>query len=250
MNILNDTEQLFQSLKSKQQHVTDLQLDSIYASALDMARKFKACGQVSALRKLVFIMDTIELEHKVLSLGIDTFIYKDDIDYYIDNFGSEQRPIKIIELSRYDREIPDEICQVVEKTKDLFTELYVLYTDYSDTSGKRVEAEKRSTDPILFGVFMDQQNRVCVDRFYVLGDWVDPYCDLTLERFVSDMALKNREPKKQIFEPYSLDELREYLAQTKESSDGNTIFIAPDSIQLSQKKRPYKWFDKIKSWLK
>ena len=94
---------------------------------------------------------------------------------------------------------------------------------------------------------MDQQNRVCVDRFYVLGDWVDPYCDLTLERFVSDMALKNRKPKKQIFEPCSLDGLRDYLAQTKESSDGNTIFITPDSLPLRQKKS---WFDRIKSWLK
>lgn len=247
---MNATEKLFDELKSKQQHITDIQLDAIYNSALDMARKFKACGQVNALHKLLFIMDTIELEHKVLSLGINTFIYKDDIDYYIDNFGSEERPIKIIELSRYDREIPDEISEVVAKTKDLFTELYVLYTDYSDTSGKRVEAEKRSTDPILFGVFMNQQKRVCVDRFYVLGDWIDPYCDLTLERFVSDMALKNRQPKKEIFEPLNLDDLREYLANTKSPSDNNTIFITPDALELAQKKRPCKWFDRIKSWLK
>lgn len=245
---MNETEQLFNDLHQKQRHITDLQLDAIYKSALDMASKFKACGQVNALRKLVFIMDTIELEHKVLSLGVNTFIYKDDIDYYIDNFGSEQHPIKIIELSKYDREIPDEICEVVEKTKDLFTELYVLYTDYSDVSGKRVEAEKRSTDPILFGVFMDQQNRVCVDRFYVLGDWVDPYCDLTLERFVSDMAIKGRNPQKQIFEPCDINELREYLASAKESSDGNTIFISPDSLPLRQKK--VTWFDRVKSWLK
>ena len=247
---MNEVEQLFDDLKHRKHVIVDSQLNAIYDNALAMASKFKTCGQVNALRKLVFIMDTIELEHKVLSLGVNTFIYKDDIDYYIDTFGSEERPIKIIELSRYDREIPDEISKVVAKTKDLFTELYVLYTDYSDTSGKRVEAEKRSTDPILFGVFMDQKNRVCVDRFYVLGDWVDPYCDLTLERFVSDMALKTRQPKKQIFEPLNLDELREYLSTTKLSNDDNTIFIAPDSIHLSQKKRSYKWFDKVKSWLK
>lgn len=247
---MNATEKLFDELKSKQQHITDLELNAIYDSALQMARKFKACGQVNALHKLLFIMDTIELEHKVLSLGVNTYIYKDDIDYYIDNFGSEERPIKIIELSRYDREIPDEISEVVAKTKDLFTEFYVLYTDYSDTSGKRVEAEKRSTDPILFGVFMNQQDRVCIDRFYVLGDWIDPYCDLTLERFVSEMALKNRSPRKEILEPLNLDELREYLSNTKPSNDGNTIFITPDALELKGKTRPYKWFDRIKSWLK
>lgn len=247
---MNATEKLFDELKSKQQHITDLELNTIYDSALQMARKFKACGQVNALCKLVFIMDTIELEHKVLSLGVNTFIYKDDIDFYIDSFSSEERPIKIIELSKYDREIPDEISEVIAKTKDLFTELYVLYTDYSDTSGKRVEAEKRSTDPILFGVFMNQQDRVCVDRFYVLGDWIDPYCDLTLERFVSEMALKNRSPRKEIFEPLNLDELREYLSNTKPSNDGNTIFITPDALELKEKIRPYKWFDRIKSWLK
>ena len=247
---MNDTEKLFDELKSKQQHITDIELNAIYESALSMARKFKACGQTSALRKLVFIMDTIELEHKVLSLGVNTFIYKDDIDYYIDNFGSEQRPIKIIELAKYDREIPDKIAHIVTQTKDLFTELYVLYTDYSDTSGKRIEAEKRSADPILFGVFMNQQDRVCVDRFYVLGDWVDPYCDLTLERFVSDMAQKGRSVEKQIFEPLNIDELREYLSNTKPSNDGNTIFITPDAIELANKKRSYSWFDRVKSWLK
>lgn len=247
---MNQVEQLFDDLKAKKHIIIDSQLNDIYNNALAMASKFKVCGQVNALRKLVFIMDTIELEHKVLLLGINTFIYKDDIDYYIDTFGSEDNPIKIIELSKYDREIPDEISEVVVKTKDLFTELYVLYTDYSDTSGKRVEAEKRSTDPILFGVFIDQKNRVCVDRFYVLGDWVDPYCDLTLERFVSDMALKNRQPKKQIFEPLNLDELREYLSNTKSSSDNNTIFITPDALELAQKKRSWKWFDRIKGWLK
>ena len=247
---MNDTEKLFDELKSKQQHITDIELNAIYESALSMARKFKACGQTSALRKLVFIMDTIELEHKVLSLGVNTFIYKDDIDYYIDNFGSEERPIKIIELAKYDREIPDKIAHIVTQTKDLFTELYVLYTDYSDTSGKRVEAEKRSTDPILFGVFMNQQDRVCVDRFYVLGDWVDPYCDLTLERFVSDMAQKGRSVEKQIFEPLNIDELREYLSNTKPSNDGNTLFITPDAIELANKKRSYSWFGRVKSWLK
>ena len=34
----------------------------------------------------------------------------------------------------------------------------------------------------MFGVFKNQ--RSVADRFYFLGDWVDEYCDLTLDKMV------------------------------------------------------------------
>ena len=67
-------------------------------------------------------------------MGITTFIYKDDIDYYIDtvsNTRNRKNPIKIIELERYEREIPDEIVDVIDKTKELFDQMYIVYTDYT-----------------------------------------------------------------------------------------------------------------------
>lgn len=47
---------------------------------------------------------------------------------------------------------------------------------------RKIAAEKKDKDPILFGTFQDRKQKVCVDRFYYLGDWVDEYCDLTLDQ--------------------------------------------------------------------
>lgn len=237
---------IFEDLKSKVKHITYKDLQQIFDFCLQLASKFKATGQVRALQKLLFVMDSIEKERHLVQFGIDRYIYKDEIDYYIDNFSNEHKPIKIIELENYNREVPDEIVEAVQKTKDIFDQFYVLYTDYSDLDGKRVEAEKRSTDPILFGVFINQQKRVCVDRFYVLGDWIDPYCDLTLEAFVTNMATKGRDANHSIYQPESVDELRAYLDQAKLKNDNTNIeFSFPPTAAKRQS-----WFDKVKSWFK
>ena len=246
---MNETERLFTDLKEKQKTITDDELNAIFAYSLSLATKFKATGQTAALRKLVYVMDSIGKEKQLIKLGIDTYIYKDEIDYYIDSFSTESKPIKIIELEYYTRDIPDEIAQVVEKTKDIFDEFFVLYTDYADSDGKRIEAEKRSTDPILLGVFINQQKRVCIDRFYVLGDWLDPYCDLTLEAFVTNMASKGKDAQHTIYCPSDLNELRAYLDSHKEK-DGNIVFDStPISLKpILDKKRS--WFDKVKAFFK
>lgn len=237
---------IFEDLKSKVKHITYKDLQQIFDFSLQLASKFKATGQVRALQKLLFVMDSIEKERHLIQFGIDRYIYKDEIDYYIDTFSNEHKPIKIIELENYSREVPDEIVEAVQKTKDIFDQFYVLYTDYSDLDGKRVEAEKRSTDPILFGVFINQQKRVCVDRFYVLGDWIDPYCDLTLEAFVTNMASKGKDANHSIYQPASIDELRTYLDQAKLKNDNTNIeFSFPPTANKRQS-----WFDKVKSWFK
>lgn len=61
----------------------------------------------------------------MIALGVDTFIYRDDIEEYIDNVAKDV--VKIIELENYEREIPDEIVSVVEAVKGKFDKLYVLF---------------------------------------------------------------------------------------------------------------------------
>ena len=135
---------IFEDLKSKVKHITYNDLQQIFDFSLQLASKFKATGQVRALQKLLFVVDSIEKERHLIQFGIDRYIYKDEIDYYIDNFSNEHKPIKIIELENYNREVPDEIVEAVQKTKDIFDQFYVLYTDYSDLDGKRVESTKTS----------------------------------------------------------------------------------------------------------
>lgn len=152
-------------MKEKKNTVSSEDLKKIYDNCLELANKYRITGQVRGLRKILFCMESIEKEQKLVDMGITTFIYKDDIDFYIDSIAKSRKrdknPIKIIELERYEREIPDEIVEVIDKTKELFDQMYIVYTDYTGKEERKIEAERKQKDPILFGTFQNKK-RKCV----------------------------------------------------------------------------------------
>ena len=174
--------QYFDNLKNAKKVITTEALKESYEVILKLAEKYNKLGQVRSLQKLCFLANTLIKEEKLIEMGISTYIYKDTIEDYIENVAD--KTVKIIELSRYMREVPDELVDTVTSTRDIFDEFYVVFTDYTGSEERKVEKERRDKDPILFGVF---KNDGCVaDRFYFLGDWVDEYCDLTLDKMVEE----------------------------------------------------------------
>lgn len=243
-------DEMFKSLKEQKETVTDELLTQVYNNALYLASKYKAAGQVAALKKILYVVETIEKERELVKLGINTFIYKDAIDYYIDK-PADNRPVKIIEVANYQREIPDEIVETIEKVKDIFDELYIVYTDYTGKDDRRIAAEKRSTDPIIFGVFMNKQARVCVDRFYFLGDWEDEYCDLTLDKMLSTIKVKSGvDASRKVYTPTTLDDLKEYIELHSKNSSFTTISssvtMKPLNNESSSKSNSF--FEKVRTF--
>lgn len=175
----------FEIIKDKKNKINDEQLNEIYNNCLVLLNKYKITGQTKAMKKLIFHLETIEKEREIVKLGIDTFIYRDDIEEYIDNISKDT--VKIIELENYEREIPDEIVDAWAKVKDKFDKAYVVFTDYTGKLEKQIEKERRDKDPILFGTFQDQDSQTVIDRFYFIGDWEDEYCDLTLDKMVNEV---------------------------------------------------------------
>ena len=250
-----DIENMFADLKAKKETITDEDLSKLYESSEKLAAKYVSSHQSKALSKLLFVMETIEKERELVKLGINTFIYKDDIDFYIDNSSSSStsRPVKIIELENYEREIPDQIVEVIEKTSGIFDQLYVVFTDYTGKIEKRIEAERRVADPILFGVFINVNKRVCSDRFYFLGDWEDEYCDLTLDKLLAELSKFERSERK-IYTPKTLEELKEYVNnhKSKVQSNMNNVYFESMTTPLvyDQRGKKKSWFDKIRTFFK
>ena len=175
----------FTNLKEKKNRITDTDLIHVYDYGLILLGKYEVTGQTAAMRKLIFQLETIEKERQLVRMGFDSFVYRDDVEDYIDNVA--QNVVKIIELPRYERDIPDEIVEKIEKTKHIFNEFYVVFTDYTGKVERQVAKERREKDPILFGTFQDRKQALLNDRFYFLGDWIDDYCDLTLDKMVLEM---------------------------------------------------------------
>lgn len=178
--------QYFDYLKGAKKNITTESLKESYEVFLKLAEKYRRLGQNESLRRLCFLADALTKEEKLIEMGITTYVYRDVIEDYIEHVAD--KTVKIVELSRYMREVPDELVETIEKVKPVFDELYVVFTDYTGKEERKVEKERRDKDPILFGAFRNGTN--VSDRFYFLGDWVDEYCDLTLDKMVEEYRVK------------------------------------------------------------
>lgn len=243
-------QQYFNAVKDRKHHIDDDQLKQVYDNCLELLEKYKITGQTHAMRKILFHLSCIEKEREIVKMGINTFIYRDDIEYYINNISFDV--VKIIELENYDREIPDEIVQIISKVKNKFDQLYIVFTDYTGEKEREVEEERREKDPILFGTFQDRSTRTVIDRFYYLGDWVDEYCNLTLDKMINDTKnLGHRDIQHTIKTSEDLQELRNQLGNIVSSNNGLTVNatsyrVLSDSEAAAKK---HSFFDKIKSFL-
>jgi len=223
--------QYFDYLKDAKNTITTEALKESYDVFIKLAEKYQKLGQVESLKKLSFLADTLVKEEKLIDLGITTYVYKDTIEDYIENVAD--KTVKIVELSRYMREVPDELVETIEKTKELFDEFYVVFTDYTGKEERKVEKERRDKDPILFGVFKNQTN--VADRFYFLGDWVDEFCDLTLDKLVEQYkAKKSVTPLVTTSIPQTSEDLVAILKTYKidENKSGNYVTLTSNLQQL------------------
>ena len=253
--------QYFDFLKSAKNTITTDALRKSYTTFMALAEKYNKLGQVESLKKLCFLADVLKKEEKLIEMGIDTFVYKDVIEDYIVNVAD--KTVKIVELARYMREIPDELVEVIEKSKSLFDEFYVVFTDYTGKEERKIEKERRDKDPILFGVFKNNNN--VADRFYFIGDWVDEYCDLTLDKMIEQyqekyevspaVTVKMPETSDElidILKSYKVDEKKgnSYITFGPNDGEGEGLPVASYKYDNKEGETKKSFFDKVRSVFK
>lgn len=233
-----DPETFFNNIKDKIAKNTEKDLCGIYDNCLSLLDKYKITGQVDSMKKILFIMECIEKEKQLVNMGLDCFVYRQDIDKYIDSIALDD--VSIIEMERYERDIPDEIVKVIQQTKPIFNRFYILFTDYTKQHQRKIEQERINKDPILFGVFENDEN--INDRFYFLGDWVDEYCDLTLDKMVTQCKAKDIDILHKIYTPETISELKNEVNSLQ--------FVNGNYIKVENKKKSETIIGKIKSFFK
>ena len=248
-NIISPYE-YFQNMKGKLQTMDDEKLEKVYRNAIYLAERYNKTGQTKGLRKLKFHIESIVKERQILNAGINKFVYRSDIEEYIQDVADKQ--VVILDLKSYERNLPDEIIEALEKVKDLFDEFYVVCTDYTGEMARRVQEERREKDPILFGAFLDREKNAINERFYYIGDWVDDYCDLTLDKMVAEM--KEDTGKDIVNNMFSIPKTQEELQnqlnslnlEEDESSSSVKLTLVSSSDDLLQKRSGF--FTKIKTF--
>lgn len=234
----------FEAVKAKISSMKTEDIDTQKQACLELATKYKITKQILALNKMLFVLESLDKELALNKLGFDKFVYRQDIEEFIDDISGN--PVKIIELENYEREIPDEIVENIVKTQDIFDVYYVLYTDYTGKSEKKIENKRRDKDPILFGAFKDDKKRTMIDRFYFLGDWIDEYCDLTLDQMVAQFNKKGKSsPVKSIINVNSAADLSIALQELIKEKNGTFSQINDADISKIAKNKGI--LEKIKS---
>lgn len=92
----------------------------------------------------------------------------------------------------------------------------------------------------MFGTFQNGKTRSVIDRFYYLGDWVDEYCDLTLDKMVNETKkVGQRNIAHAIKTPDDIEELKNQLAALQKTDKGFMVI----------EKKKSSFFDKVRTFL-
>lgn len=150
----------------------------------DLVTYSKEMGQRALYESLCEEIAVLVRESEMVSFGITQWVDFKDIDKF--RGMVKEKVIKWEPLEKFPRVVPKEVATKIKQLEkaSIFDELWVLFIDYTKQDLKTTKEKIRNKDPILFGKFTHQPN-----RYYYIADWVDEYCDLTLDKFVEKFKL-------------------------------------------------------------
>jgi len=149
----------------------------------------KEMGQQALYEELTKEVAVLVCESELVAFGIDKWVeFK-----HIDKFRNvvKEKVIKWEPLEKFPRVVPRKVQLKVKALQkaNIFDEFWILFIDYTKSEPLKTNKEKiRNKDPILFGRFKYQP-----DKYYYIADWVDEFCDLTLDKFVDKIKLEDKE---------------------------------------------------------
>lgn len=202
-----NTQKVFDAIKANTTSLKGSELDFFQAQTQAVIQSMLASGQMVGATKAKWLADVvIPKEKELISLGVSKAVYRADIAKFISEHKT--RAIKLVSVVDYTRIIPPHAVEQINKTKHIFNQFVIVYTDHSIQAAMEVAKRK---DPILFGVFTEtvpvmsvQEQRtsgivndaysvsttnkitVMSDRLYFLADWEDEHCDLTFDQMVRE----------------------------------------------------------------
>ncbi|HPC09625.1 MAG TPA: hypothetical protein PLN85_00970 [archaeon] len=160
--------------KSYKELVSILDISTYYE---DVIKKAKISGQIALIEKLESNLDIIKEESKLVSIGLKKYVTEKQTISLYKKVG-EDKNLKLTWIKNFGRIIPDDIIKIKKDLddKEIFDNYVILHYDPENNGDiltkKEIEIIK---DPILFGVLNKSR------KLYYVADWIDEYCDLTLD---------------------------------------------------------------------
>ena len=140
-------------------------------------------GQTALQEELLKGLITNKYESLLFSEG---YYYVIDEETIVNFIKKCEKGISLDYIKNFAKPIPQEVVNKISKLNELeiFDNYVVLHYDPSKTSYKETEYERaKRKDPIIFGLIAGSK------KLYYVTDWIDEYCDLTLEKFVDTLGI-------------------------------------------------------------
>jgi|GEM_PF-5218905 len=175
----------FRYVKGRFNLLQQRKLSSRLERVCKMLETAKTCNQIALRDKIMDKFGQFLREQEMIACGFNQFIEKKILQAFVDS--CEKKVIKLTKVQNYIRVIPKSVRAKLERARKakLFDEYLVLHTDPDDKSVEKTREEKK--DPILFGVIAEST------RYYVIDDWEDEFCDITMDKIMDTLGLEDEE---------------------------------------------------------
>jgi hypothetical protein len=150
-----------------------------YERALLLA---KANGQTALFDQLTAGLNSHRMEAQLLALEMPQFLEEETLVRF---YKQSKRGLRLDWLRHFTRQIPSEVTARKARADriGIFDNYVVLHYDPKEKSWAETAKEREARkDPILFGLMKGRR------RLYYVGDWIDEYCDLTLDQIADTMG--------------------------------------------------------------
>ena len=244
----------FKYVKSK---LTKTQQKVLYSRLIklkDLYDSANMCGQDGLADVLLTKLAITIREQEAVVCGYDKFILGADIKKFkglvLDN------NVSMCLLKNFPRPIPKKMITKIAsaQSKGVFDEFHVLFLNPTNARTLPTQKEKIiEKDPIVFGKFSFD------DRYFYICDWIDEYCDLTLDKFCETMQKDSK--LKEVYELGEVstltnrelsnikDEVAASYERLKSANASNYLALAeqatkkPQNLSLGQK--VWHWFYRL-----
>lgn len=229
MTIIN----FFTSLATSLNDIKVLQDTAIhYEQAISNAAK---AGQTALVDRLKGRLESAKSELQLVNVGLTKYLVEEQIvDFY--KKTSKDKKLKLTWIKHFVKPIPSKILEVKEKLDQqfIFDNYAILHYDPNGDATSLTEEEKkqeeiRKKDPIIFGVIKGSR------RLYYVGDWIDDYCNLTLDVVVEVLKERvnevNNEKVKTYLDTGLRADTREKLPQPSPHYSSGTTIDSPSIFE-------------------
>ena len=174
----------FDDVKNSVNYINKDDIDEILGKYNLILNDAKTNKQTALVEKIEDYASVLKTELILCGSKFNRYITEDSLVKFHDIASVHEKyktGLCLTYVKNFVKIIPNEVTKLKCEADELkvFDNYVVLHYDYN---GKAVEKTKKEKDPILFGVIKDS------NKLYYIGDWIDEYCDLTLDVIIKTIG--------------------------------------------------------------